>query len=139
MLAEVGCIIAGIPLGYALRNHVPMVRVANGMASGIIYVLLFLLGISLGSNEQLLTRLGELGVQGFAIGFGCALGSVAVTAGIAKRFFQLSTMQGAARADSAPPHSPQGSPYSSTVPPAHPTPPVHPVPPAAPVPHGGKQ
>lgn len=101
MIAEVGCIIAGIPLGYALRNHAPMVRVANAMASAIIYVLLFLLGLSLGSNEQLLARLGELGVQGFAIGFGCALGSIVVTAYIAKIFFQFSTIQGGAGAGNA--------------------------------------
>lgn len=92
MLAEVGCIIAGLPLGYALRKYATIVRIANGMASGIIYALLFLLGVSLGSNEQLLARLGELGMQGLAIGLACALGSVAVTACIANKFFKHSTM-----------------------------------------------
>lgn len=104
MLAEVGCIIVGIPLGFALRTIAPIVRIANGMASGIIYALLFLLGVSLGSNEQLFARLGELGVQGFSIGLACALGSVAVTACIANKFFQLSTMQ-----NTAPSKAPAGN------------------------------
>lgn len=90
MLAEVGCILGGIPLGYVLRHQTRFVRGANRMAAGIIYALLFLLGLSLGSNEHLLARLGELGLRGFGIGLACAVGSVVVTACIANTYFRLS-------------------------------------------------
>lgn len=93
MLAEVGCILGGIPLGYALRHRARLVRTANGMASGIVYVLLFLLGLSLGSNEHLLSRLGELGLRGFGIGLACALGSIVVTAFIAGKYFRFSAIE----------------------------------------------
>lgn len=93
MLAEVGCILAGIPLGYVLRNQIRLVRVAHGMASGIIYALLFLLGLSLGSNQQLFARLADLGLRGFLIGLACALGSIVVTACIAKKYFRIDSLE----------------------------------------------
>lgn len=77
-LSYLGCILAGIPLGWLLRKRPLAVRTANGTASGIIYALLFLLGVSLGANEDLLSRMGELGLRGAAIGLGCAAGSLAV-------------------------------------------------------------
>ncbi|MEG2173682.1 MAG: LysO family transporter [Desulfovibrionaceae bacterium] len=101
MLAEVTCILVGIPLGYALRHNTPLVRGTTRMASGVIYVLLFLLGLSLGSNEHLLARLGELGLRGFAIGMCCALGSIVVTACIAKKYFCTSSLQRADKKTSA--------------------------------------
>lgn len=93
MIAEVGCILGGIPLGYVLRHKARLVRTANGMASGIIYALLFLLGLSLGTNEHLLARLGELGLRGFGIGLICAIGSIVATAFIANRYFHVSSME----------------------------------------------
>lgn len=93
MLAEVGCILAGIPLGYVLRNQMRLVRTANGMASGIIYALLFLLGLSLGNNQQLFARLADLGLRGFLIGLACALGSIAVTACIASKYFSIDALE----------------------------------------------
>lgn len=89
MLAEISCILVGIPVGYALRQRPRIVGTAHGMASGIIYALLFLLGLSLGSNDHLLAKLGELGVQGICIGIACSLGSVVVTALVARYFFRL--------------------------------------------------
>lgn len=99
MLAEVGCILGGIPLGYVLRHRARLVRTASGMASGVIYALLFLLGLSLGSNEHLLARLSELGLRGFGIGLACAVGSVVVTAFIAGRYFRVSSMERACPAN----------------------------------------
>lgn len=80
MLVEIGCIVGGVPLGYALRNKVKVVRGANRALSGIIYVLLFLMGVSLGSNADLLSRLSELGLRGVLIGLCCAAGSALVAA-----------------------------------------------------------
>ena len=75
MLLEIGCIVGGVPLGYALHKKPLAVRWANTALSGIIYVLLFLMGVSLGSNKDLLTRVSELGLRGVCIGLCCALGS----------------------------------------------------------------
>ena len=75
MLFELGCIVGGIPVGYALRRNATVVRCVNAAASGVVYVLLFLLGVSLGGNQDLLARLTELGLRGVCIGIFCALGS----------------------------------------------------------------
>lgn len=75
MLLEIGCILGGIPLGWSLRRRSPVVRGVNAATSGIIYVLLFLLGVSLGGNRELLGRLTDLGLQGLLIGLCCAAGS----------------------------------------------------------------
>ena len=78
MLLEIGCILGGVPLGYALHRKPLAVRWANHALSGIIYVLLFLMGVSLGSNTDLLARVSELGLRGLCIGLFCAAGSVLV-------------------------------------------------------------
>ena len=87
-LSYIGCILAGIPAGYLLRRRPLAVRTANGMASGIIYALLFLLGVSLGANEDLLSRMGELGLRGVSIGIACAVGSLVVV-----RFFSAALLR----------------------------------------------
>lgn len=78
MLVEMGCILGGIPLGYALRTRQTAVRWANRALSSIIYILLFLMGISLGGNVDLVARLSELGLSGILIGLCCAAGSALV-------------------------------------------------------------
>ncbi len=75
MLLEVGLIVAGIPIGYALRKQDTAKKWVNHTLSCVIYTLLFLIGMTLGSNADLLARLTELGVQGILIGILCALGS----------------------------------------------------------------
>ncbi len=75
MLLEIGLIVAGIPVGYALRKRDAAVKCVNNALSLVIYILLFLIGMSLGGNTDLLARLAELGVQGTLIGALCAIGS----------------------------------------------------------------
>ncbi len=76
MLAEIACITLGVPIGYALRKYSTAVAWGNRALSAVIYILLFLIGFSVGGNNEFLARLTELGVQGILIGILCALGSV---------------------------------------------------------------
>ena len=80
MWLAVGCILVGIPLGWLCRTLPRVVRATNTLASAVIYLLLFFLGVGVGSNDALIARLGDLGVQGVLIGVCCALGSAVVTA-----------------------------------------------------------
>lgn len=80
MLMEIGCIMGGVPLGYALRSRASVVHGANRALASIVYVLLFLMGVSLGGNADLLGRLSELGLRGVLIGLCCAAGSALVAA-----------------------------------------------------------
>ena len=88
MLLEIGCILGGIPLGYALRRRPSAVRWTNHALSGIIYVLLFLIGVSLGGNADLLSRVSELGLQGVVIGLLGSLGSAFAAWVLFKTLFQ---------------------------------------------------
>lgn len=78
MLLEMGCLVAGLPLGWALRRCPTVVRCANGTSSVLLCVLLFLLGASLGGNADVLDRMTELGLRGLLLGLCCGLGSMAV-------------------------------------------------------------
>ncbi len=88
MLLEVGLIVVGVPLGYALHKKPSAIGLTNHALSGIIYTLLFLIGLSLGSNEDLLKKVGELGLQGVIIGVFSALGSVAVVCFVFRSLLQ---------------------------------------------------
>ena len=87
MLVELGCIAAGAPLGLALRGSAPVVRWVRGGMALTVYVLLFLLGVSLGGNPALLEGLGDLGVRGALIGLLCALGSALAARLLHRRIF----------------------------------------------------
>ncbi len=79
MWVEVGLIVSGIPVGYALRKQPMAINFTNRALSAVIYALLFLIGLSLGGNEDLTARLAELGVQGVLLGILCAGGSIFAT------------------------------------------------------------
>ncbi len=76
MLLEIGLIVVGVPLGYAVHKKSFAVKLTNHALSAIIYALLFLIGLNLGGDEDLLSRMGELGLQGIVIGVLAALGSI---------------------------------------------------------------
>ncbi|UZP67795.1 lysine exporter LysO family protein [Desulfovibrio mangrovi] len=79
MFIEVGCILAGIPAGYLLRNRQKAVHAVDKLTMWAIYGLLFLLGVSLGSNDDLVSQLGTIGVRALVISLCCLIGSAAAT------------------------------------------------------------
>ena len=56
--------------------------------TALFVALVFLLGVSLGANEDLLSRMGELGLRGVSIGIACAVGSLMVV-----RFFSAALLR----------------------------------------------
>lgn len=77
MFIEIGCIIGGIPIGLALRKNQRIVHTVDRCTMWTIYGLLFLLGVSLGTNEQLFSQLATLGLRALVISLCCLLGSAA--------------------------------------------------------------
>ncbi len=88
MILEIGLIVVGVPLGYAIHKKTRAVSATNHALSAIIYALLFLIGLTLGNNEDLLARVGELGVQGAIIGILSGLGSVFAVCFLFRSFFE---------------------------------------------------
>lgn len=77
----------GILAGFLVRNK-PKVIIWNDRAvSAAIYLLLFLLGVSVGGNQQIMGNLGSLGLRALSLAFGAIVGSVGLSYLTYKWFF----------------------------------------------------
>lgn len=73
MFTVIGIMFAGIGLGYLMRRqNLPWI---NNVITALIWLLLFLLGIEVGHNEQIIRSLPTLGLEAFVIAIVCVLGS----------------------------------------------------------------
>lgn len=77
MLVEMTCLVGGVPVGYLLRSRKAVVRATEQSLVWSVRVLLFLLGLNLGGNEELMTNLGSIGVRGVFISLCCLVGTLA--------------------------------------------------------------
>lgn len=78
MLTVVGIMAAGMVVGYLIRNYKKWVKLNDRLTMWAIYLLLFLLGISIGSNKTIINNLGNLGLTALLITVFSILGSVLV-------------------------------------------------------------
>lgn len=73
MFTVIGIMFAGIGIGYLMRRQsIPWI---NKVITALIWLLLFLLGIEVGHNQQIIRSLTTLGVEAFSIAIVCVLGS----------------------------------------------------------------
>lgn len=78
---------AGIILGAFIHQKPLLVRINDQLISLAIYVLLFLLGISVGLNKTIVQNIGALGYQALVITLGAVLGSVLISWLVFRIFF----------------------------------------------------
>jgi uncharacterized membrane protein YbjE (DUF340 family) len=76
MITVIAVMIAGIVLGYFIRNRSPLVMLNDKLITWAIYFLLFVLGISIGANETIMKSLPALGLKALAITAGGVIGSI---------------------------------------------------------------
>ena len=82
MFIVIGIMFAGIGIGYLMRRQsLPWI---NQAITTLIWLLLFLLGIEVGHNEQIIRSLPTLGVEAFTIAIVCVLGSCLAAWGLWK-------------------------------------------------------
>jgi hypothetical protein len=67
---------AGIALGRLLRGRQGAIGLMDRLTMGSVYILLFVLGLSVGTNQKLLSHIGTLGVQAAILAVGAIAGSV---------------------------------------------------------------
>lgn len=84
MFIIIGIMFAGVGTGYLMRKMACLQK-SNTSITLTIYLLLFLLGISVGSNEAIIQNIGTLGLEAFLIAFAGTMGSV-VAAWLIYRF-----------------------------------------------------
>ncbi len=87
MSIVLGLMVAGIFIGYFLRRNEKILRINEKLVSGAIYLLLFFLGIMVGTNKQVLNHFDTLGMQALIITLGSVSGSVLAAWGIFHFFF----------------------------------------------------
>ena len=75
----------GILVGLLLRRQHSLIKGAERLTALAIYLLLFLLGLDVGGNEAVFSRLPELGVQALILSATAIAGSVAFSALLAAR------------------------------------------------------
>ena len=78
-VAIVVLIIAGIGSGVFLRRKENVVRLADRAALAAVFALLFLLGLDMGSREDVIGNLGRVGFEAALISLAAMIGSLVVT------------------------------------------------------------
>jgi uncharacterized membrane protein YbjE (DUF340 family) len=74
MFIVIACMIAGIVVGYLLRQR--RLRIIHRLILILIWLLLFMLGLEVGANDAVIRRFGTLGFEAFLLAFAGTLGSV---------------------------------------------------------------
>lgn len=87
MLSIIITMIAGVLIGYLFRN-VQFLQKTEKSISYTIFLMLFILGISVGSNDLIINNLARFGWQAFVLAsFGC-LGSIIASWIVFNLFFK---------------------------------------------------
>lgn len=87
MFTVIGIMFAGIATGYLLRRIEWLQKVGKPI-SYTIFLLLFLLGISVGANKEIVDNLVPLGGQALLLALAGTLGSVLAGWGVYHLFFK---------------------------------------------------
>ncbi len=74
MFIIIGIMISGVFIGYLLRKH--KLNRVNDIITLMIWILLFLLGVEVGSDKHIINGLHTLGCESLIITAGATIGSV---------------------------------------------------------------
>jgi uncharacterized membrane protein YbjE (DUF340 family) len=95
MIIVLSVMLAGICMGLVLTRYPNIIRINDKLVSWAIYLLLFLLGVSVGINETIIHNLDQIGLQAAIITLGAVSGSVFVSWFVYRYWFKPGQHQGA--------------------------------------------
>lgn len=78
----------GIIVGFVFRKKELVFKLNEKFTMYSIYLLLFLLGVSVGMNEEIISNIDKIGLDVFVITLGAVLGSVIASWILFKTFFR---------------------------------------------------
>ena len=90
MFSIIATMVTGITLGYLFR-HLEILQNPEKTISLTIFLLLFIMGITIGSNDELIQNLGNFGWQAAIIAFAATCGSVLASWLVMRFFFKNDT------------------------------------------------
>lgn len=79
MITVLAIMTAGIFLGWLLHHKKQFLKIVSYTTNWAIYLLLFLLGLSVGTNEEILDNFDKIGVQSIIITLFAVVGSILVS------------------------------------------------------------
>ncbi|SHN49624.1 lysine exporter LysO family protein [Desulfovibrio litoralis] len=87
MLEVICSMLLGGFIGFFFKKHTWFLNGADKITKPVLYLLLFLLGLSLGSNAQIMSQISTLGLQAVIIGFCCTFISALIVFFLDKFYF----------------------------------------------------
>lgn len=75
MISIIATMLLGITVGFILRNNIKSMLI-NHLIFGVVLLLLFLMGLSIGTDNKLISVLPSLGLQAIIISFFSTFGSI---------------------------------------------------------------
>lgn len=87
MITLIGTLFAGLFIGYLARGR-RWTLWAGKSVSGTVYILLFLMGIGVGGNRELLANLSAVGAEALVLSLSATAGSIAVGAWMYKKLLE---------------------------------------------------
>ena len=88
MFKILGVLLLGVFIGRFLRDFSKIQIAINKMVMVVIFLLLFLLGVSIGKNDMILDNLTTLGMQAWWLTLGGVLGSVILAKIVYVKFYK---------------------------------------------------
>ena len=76
MFLIVAIMVGGMLTGYALRNRHKFVKMMDAVVLGLIFLLLLLLGISVGSNKLIIDNIDKIGLSALWLTLGAVSGTL---------------------------------------------------------------
>ena len=80
--------ILGMGIGLFVGNRPRIIKIVGILTSFSIFLLLFLLGIGVGTNDKIISNLHTIGIQALVLTLGAILGSLVCAWATYKFFFQ---------------------------------------------------
>lgn len=77
MFLIITCMITGIIIGLTLRRH--HTHITGYLTTVLIWALLFMLGVSIGGNDDIFSSLTTIGLKSAVIGTAATIGSAAAS------------------------------------------------------------
>jgi uncharacterized membrane protein YbjE (DUF340 family) len=92
MLTDIIIVLAimvlGIGIGLIIGNRPKIIKIVGALTSFSIFLLLFLLGIGVGTNNKIINNLDSIGIQALVLTMGALLGSLICAYLTYKMFFK---------------------------------------------------
>lgn len=88
MIKIVGLLLVGIILGFTLRKRTDVSSKASRVVKYTIYALLFLLGVLVGRNSEIINNLPTIGAKALLISIAAVFGSIVAAWAVLKYIFK---------------------------------------------------